>query len=144
VHESWITPQCTMKCECKKGNNIQCKEYRCSNGVCSVNKNGKYYCKPKSYGKCTIAGDPHYKTFDGLNHHFQGKQTYMVSRTHPSLPDYLETFKIQGKNEAMVIFSKYSLLKELEIVVYNHVIIFKQNKVLLVSIRRVHPYFTVK
>ncbi|XP_077146435.1 IgGFc-binding protein-like isoform X6 [Ranitomeya variabilis] len=139
VYESWITPQCTMKCECKKGNNIQCKEYRCSNGVCSVNKNGKYYCKPKSYGKCTIAGDPHYNTFDGLNHHFQGKQTYIVSRTYPSLPDYLETFKIEGKNEAMVIFSKYSLLKELEIVVYNQVITFKQNKVLVLNGVRTSP-----
>ncbi|XP_072266261.1 IgGFc-binding protein-like [Pyxicephalus adspersus] len=140
VDESWITPHCTQKCECKKGNDVKCKSFSCPHGICSVNKNGKYNCKPTSYSKCTIGGDPHYRTFDDLNHHFQGKNTYMLTRTSPSTPDYMEPFAIEGKNEAMFLFSKFSLLKELRIEVYNHVISFRQNKVLVLNgVRTVPP-----
>ncbi|XP_044147025.1 zonadhesin-like [Bufo gargarizans] len=140
IDESWITPHCTQKCQCKKGNEIKCKSFSCPHGVCSVNKNGHYNCKPTGFSKCNIAGDPHYHTFDGLSHHFQGKQTYILARTSPDLPDYMEPFKIEGKNEAMFPFSRFSLLRELRIEVYNHVILFKQNKILVLdSVRTVPP-----
>ncbi|XP_018422419.1 PREDICTED: zonadhesin-like [Nanorana parkeri] len=140
IDESWISPHCTQKCECKRGNTITCKPFSCVNGICSVNKNGKYSCRPTGYSKCTVAGDPHYSTYDGLNHHFQGKATYLLTRTSSSLHDYMEPITIEGKNEAMFLFSKYSLLRELHIKVYNHVISFRQGKILVLNgVRTVPP-----
>ncbi|XP_072266263.1 IgGFc-binding protein-like [Pyxicephalus adspersus] len=140
VDESWITPLCTQKCECKMGNEIKCKSFSCPYGICSVNEMGKYICKPTGFSKCTVGGDPHYLTFDGLKHHFQGKSTYILTQTSSFLPDYMEPFTIEGKNEAMFSFSKFSLLKELHIKIYNHVISFRQNKILVLNgVRTVPP-----
>ncbi|KAM3931812.1 zonadhesin-like [Leptodactylus fuscus] len=140
IDESWVTSHCTQKCQCKKGNEIKCKAFSCPHGVCSVNKNGHYNCKPTGFSKCTVAGDPHYHTFDGLSHHFQGKHTYQITRTSSSLPDYMEPFKIEGKNEAMFPFSKFSMLRELQIEVYNHIISFRQNKIVVLNgVRTVPP-----
>uniref|UniRef100_A0A8C5QJV0 Uncharacterized protein n=1 Tax=Leptobrachium leishanense TaxID=445787 RepID=A0A8C5QJV0_9ANUR len=132
VDSTWITPQCTQKCQCYPGNAIRCKEFSCPHSVCTL-KTGKYYCQPSAYAKCTIAGDPHYGTFDGLSHHFQGKETYVLTRTSSSLPDYMEPYTIQGKNVPMARLSPYSLLKEVRIEVYNQVIVFTEKRDLVIN-----------
>ncbi|CAH2247939.1 c-binding -like [Pelobates cultripes] len=140
VDESWITPHCAQKCQCTMGNKIKCKSFSCPHGICSLNSQGKYNCKPSGFTKCTISGDPHYRTFDGLTHHFQGKETYMLVQTSSTMPDYMEPFKIEGKNVPMTKFSTFTLLKELRIEVYNQVILFTENKKLLVNgVRTVPP-----
>ncbi|XP_063297781.1 uncharacterized protein LOC134586215 [Pelobates fuscus] len=133
VDESWIKPHCAEKCQCTKGNKIICKSFSCPHGICALNSQGKYNCKPSGFAKCTISGDPHYRTFDGLTHHFQGKETYMLVQTSSTMPDYMEPFKIEGKNVPMTKFSPFTLLKELRIEVYNQVILFTENKKLVVN-----------
>lgn len=79
-------------------------------------------------------GDPHYVTFDGLVHHFQGKYTYIVAQTIPDLHDTLTPFSIEGTNYPLHRNSRITYLKEILINVYNHKVRFREDKQILVSL----------
>ncbi|XP_034637580.1 zonadhesin-like [Trachemys scripta elegans] len=132
--ESWISPHCTHKCKCQKDNTIKCQPYGCDTWeICFLNNKGKYKCKPTGFGKCLVIGDPHYLTFDGLMHHFQGKNTYMLSQTVSSIPDRLPSFSIEGKNKLYPRVSHISFLQEIRVSVYNHTVWFRQKKQLVLD-----------
>ncbi|NXP78171.1 ZAN protein, partial [Ramphastos sulfuratus] len=137
--EIWITPHCTKRCECQKNGVINCKSYSCDSRETCVNKNGKYKCNPTGFGKCRIIGDPHYITFDGLVHHFQGKYTYIVAQTIPGLPDTLTPFRIEGTNYPFRLNRRITYLKEVLVNVYNHTVRFMQDKKLVLDGVRVRP-----
>ncbi|OPJ78925.1 zonadhesin-like [Patagioenas fasciata monilis] len=131
--ETWVTPHCTSRCECQQNGVIQCKSYSCdSNAICEI-KNGKYKCNPTSFGKCQIMGDPHYITFDGLVHHFQGRFTYVLVQTIPDLPDTLTQFSVEGVNYPLPRNQRITYLKEVLINVYGHIVRFRQNKEVLLD-----------
>ncbi|KAG6931905.1 zonadhesin, partial [Chelydra serpentina] len=132
--ESWIKPHCTQTCKCQKDTTIKCQSYGCDAWeVCILNNKGKYQCKPTGFGKCFVIGDPHYLTFDGLVHHFQGKNTYMLSQTVSSIPDRLPSFSIEGKNKLSPRVSEISFLQEIRVSVYNHTVWFRQKKELVLD-----------
>ncbi|XP_053165007.1 zonadhesin-like [Hemicordylus capensis] len=134
VGESWVTPHCSQKCRCRPGGIIKCQSFDCEVGeICQLKNNGKYGCKPTGFGKCLITGDPHYLTFDGLLHHFQGTHTYVVTQSRPDAPQRLEPFSVKGKNEAQDTAGKITFLNELEITVYNHTVLFRQGKELVLD-----------
>ncbi|XP_039197436.1 IgGFc-binding protein-like isoform X7 [Crotalus tigris] len=134
IGESWLTPHCSQKCRCRRGGTIRCQDFGCDPGeVCDTRKDGKLHCKPTGFGNCLITGDPHYMTFDGLLHHFQGLRTYVLSQTIPDASERLEPFSIEGTNRAVVGVGQPSVLKELLIRVYNHTVLFKQRKKLVVD-----------
>ncbi|KAF1470826.1 Zonadhesin, partial [Megadyptes antipodes antipodes] len=137
--ETWITPHCTKRCQCQKNGVIECKSYSCHSKETCVIKNGKYKCNPTGFGKCQIMGDPHYRTFDGLVHHFQGKYTYILAQTIPDLPDTLTQFSIEGMNYPLRRSRRITYLKEILINVYNHTVRFRQNKQLVLDGVRVRP-----
>ncbi|KAG8445086.1 hypothetical protein GDO86_010015 [Hymenochirus boettgeri] len=140
--ETWLTPYCTQVCECTGGNKIVCRPHGCAKGKCSLTSNGKYNCKPTGYAKCLIAGDPHYRTFDRLSHHFQGKDSYILTQTSSSLPELLEPFTIKGKNEPMNRYSRFTLIREVLTEVYNHTIIFsKKKKLVLDGVKTIPPVY---
>ncbi|XP_074768584.1 IgGFc-binding protein-like [Athene noctua] len=142
--ETWITPHCTKRCQCQKNGVIKCKSYSCDSKETCVINNGKYKCNPTGFGKCRVMGDPHYITFDGLVHHFQGKYTYILAQTIPDLPDTLTQFSIEGMNYPLRRSRHITYLKEIFINVYNHTVRFRQNKQLVldgVSVRPpAHPH----
>ncbi|XP_071422998.1 IgGFc-binding protein-like [Pithys albifrons albifrons] len=96
-------------------------------------------CTEGCFGRCQIMGDPHYTTFDGLVHHFQGKYTYIVAQTIPDLPDTLMQFSIEGMNSPLHRSRHITYLKEILINVYNHTVRFRQNKQVLLDGVRVRP-----
>ncbi|OWK62257.1 Zonadhesin [Lonchura striata] len=131
--ETWITPHCTKRCQCQKNGVISCKSYSCDSRETCVNKDGKHKCNPTGFGKCQIMGDPHYITFDGLVHHFQGKYTYILAQSIPDLPDTLTQFSIEGMNYPLRGIRRITYLKEMLINVYNHTVRFRQNKQVLLD-----------
>ncbi|NWV38039.1 ZAN protein, partial [Grantiella picta] len=137
--ETWITPHCTKRCQCQKNGVISCKSYSCDSRETCVIKDGKHKCNPTGFGRCQVMGDPHYITFDGLVHHFQGKYTYILAQTVPDLPDTLTQFSIEGMNYPLRGSRHITYLKEMLINVYNHTVQFRQNKQVLLDGVRVRP-----
>ncbi|NXW92949.1 ZAN protein, partial [Alopecoenas beccarii] len=140
--ETWVTPHCASRCECQKNGVIKCQSYSCdSNEICAI-KNGKHKCNPTGFGKCQVMGDPHYITFDGLVHHFQGRFTYILIQTIPDLPDTLTQFSIESVNYPLRGNQRITYLKEVLINVYSHTVRFRQNKeVLLDGVRVRTPVY---
>ncbi|NWI16424.1 ZAN protein, partial [Crypturellus soui] len=137
--ETWITPHCAQRCQCQKNGVITCKDYGCDSQETCVIKNGKHKCNPTGFKKCWIMGDPHYTTFDGLVHHFQGKYKYILAQTIPNLPDTLTQFSIEGMNSPLPLIRHITNLKEILINVYDHTVRFRQKRQVLLDGVRVIP-----
>ncbi|XP_067828047.1 zonadhesin-like [Heptranchias perlo] len=136
--DSWLNERCDTKCTCRKGQ-LRCKKHRCGdNAVCALTKDGKYKCRPVSFETCLISGDPHYLTFDGLVHYFQGKGTYTLTTTF-NASETLQPFNIEGKNQVRSSNKKVSFLSAVYIDVYGHSIEFHKNKRFLLDDERVKP-----
>ncbi|XP_032302492.1 IgGFc-binding protein-like [Coturnix japonica] len=131
--ETWITPHCAKRCQCQRNGVIKCQSYGCDSKESCLIKNGKYKCNPTGFGMCRIIGDPHYITFDGLVHHFQGKFTYILTQTIPGLPDTLTPFSVEGMNFPLRLNRRITYLKEIIINVYNHEVRFRQGKQILLD-----------
>lgn len=69
------------------------------------------------FDKCIISGDPHYRTFDKLNHHYQGPYTYILTKDY-DLPSFLMPLTVKGKNARRGGISRVSYLHEVYVEVY--------------------------
>ncbi|XP_072906120.1 zonadhesin-like [Hemitrygon akajei] len=136
--DKWLNKRCDTKCTCSKGQ-LSCKAHKCNeNSVCALKKNGQYGCRPVSFETCLISGDPHYLTFDGLVHHFQGKHTYILVKTYAD-SETLQPFIITGRNRVRYGNKKVSYLSEVHIEVYGHLIEFHKKKLLLLDDEELTP-----
>uniref|UniRef100_A0A663N0Z7 VWFD domain-containing protein n=1 Tax=Athene cunicularia TaxID=194338 RepID=A0A663N0Z7_ATHCN len=69
---------CTRQCRCAANGQMVCSALSCGEDeVCKI-QNGQRGCYPAGTALCHIYGDPHYRTFDGKLHHFQGSCNYTV------------------------------------------------------------------
>ncbi|NXL26738.1 ZAN protein, partial [Setophaga kirtlandii] len=76
--ESSVNENCTRLCRCEGKGQMVCSALSCGEDeVCKV-QDGQRGCYPASTAVCHIYGDPHYSTFDGKLHHFQGSCNYTV------------------------------------------------------------------
>uniref|UniRef100_A0A8C9ESW0 VWFD domain-containing protein n=1 Tax=Pavo cristatus TaxID=9049 RepID=A0A8C9ESW0_PAVCR len=76
--ESIVSENCSRQCRCEASGQMVCSALSCGEEeVCKI-QNGQRGCFPASTALCHIYGDPHYSTFDGKLHHFQGSCNYTV------------------------------------------------------------------
>ncbi|KAJ4936881.1 hypothetical protein JOQ06_001467 [Pogonophryne albipinna] len=139
----WYTNHCSQKCECEKDHGvgqIDCddKEECDGNAVCLQNDEGNYYCQSTGFSECTIREDPEYRSFDKMKHDFEGDHSYVLVRTN-NLPNnlphvYIEEHK-ENHSSSEERKENYSL-QELKIRVYDHTVVFKKNRRLVVDGRR--------
>ncbi|XP_029102555.1 alpha-tectorin [Scleropages formosus] len=91
----WSDRTCQEKCTCTRSG-LQCQYNPCTFSQACRPDTFRYSCQPVQRRTCTIAGDPHYYTFDGQVFHFQGTCTYVLSQAcNTTLPYY----RVEGKNE---------------------------------------------
>ncbi|XP_051943890.1 zonadhesin-like isoform X2 [Hippocampus zosterae] len=73
--------ECLQLCRCMGGNNIQCTKMQCARSeVCKV-EDGVKGCFPIEPATCSVYGDPHYVTFDGMAYDFEGGCSYTLATT---------------------------------------------------------------
>ncbi|NXB55067.1 ZAN protein, partial [Leucopsar rothschildi] len=76
--ESFVNENCTRRCRCEAKGQMVCSALSCDEDeVCKI-QDGQRGCYPANTAICHIYGDPHYSTFDGKLHHFQGSCNYTV------------------------------------------------------------------
>ena len=91
-----------QQCQCFKGE-VTCSKMKCPVTECPSGAKlipGKC-CPSCEYqdGKCTVFGDPHYKTFDGRIFNFQGSCKYLLSKDGCGLGQK-PTFSVRITNDA--------------------------------------------
>lgn len=88
--------------------------------------------------QCSVFGDPHYLTFDGLLYTFHGRMTYTLLKTTNNIPEGLEPVEVEGRNRlsAPWVFEKQSVYTLYEVIVrvHGYVIHMMTNLELVVSV----------
>ncbi|KAM4703005.1 IgGFc-binding protein-like [Rhinophrynus dorsalis] len=77
--EFYPEEQCKKKCQCLDNGEVKCQTVTCSpQEVCKV-IDGIHGCHDESEGTCTVTGNTHYMSFDGLNYNFHGTCSYTLA-----------------------------------------------------------------
>ncbi|KAJ8282006.1 hypothetical protein COCON_G00045250 [Conger conger] len=139
VGDSWLNDHCNRQCSCTLGGILHCVPFECrDNSICFLDKEGLRYCMPERFEKCSISGDPHYRTFDGFVHHYQGPHTYVLTQSI-NISSSLVPLTVQGKNARRGGNRRVSFLHEVYVDVYEVNVRFLQRKIILVNGERVQP-----
>ncbi|OWK10901.1 hypothetical protein Celaphus_00007243 [Cervus elaphus hippelaphus] len=137
---AWFSSSCSQRCTCRAGA-IQCRPFACPAGSqCKTDEDGKEICKPHKSERCTVYGDPTYRTFDGLGYRFQGRMTYYLVKTVDVLPNGVEPFIVEGRNKMYASHTPV-FLHEIIVMVYGYTVQLQHELELIVNGQKVTaPY----
>uniref|UniRef100_UPI00398F5435 IgGFc-binding protein-like n=1 Tax=Pristiophorus japonicus TaxID=55135 RepID=UPI00398F5435 len=117
--------KCAERCQCLPSGALECQDHRCGKyEECKVVK-GEAGCHPVDTGTCSAAGDPHYRSFDGLAFDFQGTCTYTLA-TVLQEDERLPSFTVNVENESYGN-GKVAVTRLVEVVAHGHKLILEQN-----------------
>uniref|UniRef100_A0A8D0TB94 Zonadhesin n=1 Tax=Sus scrofa TaxID=9823 RepID=A0A8D0TB94_PIG len=135
-----LSSGCSQMCVCTAGA-IECRPFTCPSGSqCEPNEDGKDFCQPNSSNLCSVFGDPHYRTFDGLSYRFQGRMTYTLVKTLDVLPDGVEPLVVEGRNKVYPSLTPV-FLQEIIVMVYGYTVQLQAELELVVNGQKVSiPY----
>ncbi|XP_036165886.1 zonadhesin [Myotis myotis] len=137
---TWLSSGCTQNCTCRAGT-IQCQPFVCSSDShCQTNSNGSSTCAPHKLERCSVFGDPHYRTFDGVSYHFQGRMTYMLVKTVDTLPRNVVPLVVEGRNKMQTPLSQI-FLQEVIVIVYGYTVQLQADLQLVVNDQKMDTPF---
>ncbi|XP_061446246.1 zonadhesin [Rhineura floridana] len=141
--DTWVNANCLQRCTCIGNGEITCQPFQCVPGShCALSTSGLRYCRPTKFHQCVISGDPHYRTFDNFVHHFQGRATYVLTRTLDDLPRALEPFSISGRNRRRFPLHRFSFLREVYVSVYGYSITLMEGRKMAINgVKVTPPYY---
>ncbi|XP_077980045.1 zonadhesin-like [Glandiceps talaboti] len=97
------------------------------------------WTRTKNFCKCYVFGDPHYRTFDGLNVHFQGTCTYTLLMDWAHVDEPL--FIVNAKNTLPYEGATVSVVRFVIIRVYGfRIILRRQGEVAVDDVKITLPY----
>ncbi|XP_045850106.1 zonadhesin [Meles meles] len=131
----WISIRCTRRCVCTLGT-IHCQPFSCPPGShCEPKAGGTGSCEINKSDQCSIYGDPHYRTFDGLSYLFRGRMTYTLIKAIGVLPAGVVPLVVEGRNK---VYSSWSpiYLHEIIVMVYGYTVQLKAHLELVVNNQR--------
>ncbi|XP_069057211.1 IgGFc-binding protein-like [Pleurodeles waltl] len=121
------TAQCSQQCTCKDGGIVECKAFTCGpNEECKV-VDGIQKCEPAGSAMCCASGDPHYRSFDGVNFDFQGTCTYTMAKTCSTDNITLTPFAVSVENEKWGN-GRVATTKLVAVEVYGYTLILEKGK----------------
>ncbi|XP_054992758.1 zonadhesin [Sorex araneus] len=143
--QMWVSKDCAQSCMCTAGT-LRCEPFSCPFGShCQPIPQEGGSCKPDRSQLCSVFGDSHYLTFDGLLYTFPGRMTYTLLRTVSELPRGLEPVVVEGRNHASTRSpdpkSVYTL-QEVTVRIQGHVIQMQSNLRLVVNNQRMTVPFS--
>ncbi|XP_059010685.1 zonadhesin isoform X2 [Mustela lutreola] len=133
--KTWISIRCTRSCVCTLGT-IHCQPFSCPPGShCESKAGGTGSCEINKSDQCSIYGDPHYRTFDGLSYLFRGRMTYTLIKAIGVLPAGVVPLVVEGRNK---VYSSWSpiYLHEIIVMVYGYTVQLKAHLELVVNNQR--------
>ncbi|CAK6444538.1 unnamed protein product [Pipistrellus nathusii] len=138
--KTWLSKGCTQNCTCRAGT-IQCQPFVCPSGShCQSNSNGSSTCALHKLERCSVFGDPHYHTFDGVSYHFLGRMTYILVKTVDTLPRSVEPLVVEGRNKVHMPLGQI-FLQEVIVIVYGYTVQLQAELQLVVNNQKMDtPY----
>ncbi|PIK46687.1 putative IgGFc-binding protein [Apostichopus japonicus] len=134
--QTQVSADCSQVCSCRD-RELTCYEYSChDNAECDLRDGIQEcwclegflgdgsYCRPAT-SICRIWGDPHYITFDGRSHDFQGNCEYSLVETM-DLSHNLPEFQLYVDNMRMNPDAKGTYLRQLRLVYGGHEFILRR------------------
>nr|KAF6491512.1 zonadhesin [Molossus molossus] len=138
--KTWLSSDCTQSCTCRAGG-IQCQPFTCPSGShCKTDASGNSRCIAPKWEQCSVFGDPHYRTFDGLSYRFQGRMTYILIKTVDMLPSGMAPLVVEGRNKIYMPLSQI-FLHEIIVMVYGYTVQLQAELQLVVNNQKMDTPF---